>query len=187
VSSDFGPLDPELAAALQSVDETARSHHVPDGLDQEARPGKIYVDGREVWATFNAADGIWVAGLPGEMPGSPYGDPYGTARVGDVLADHQEQPDTRFGKFTDVLFERVEDISDELDHLGTEVAKLVERGPLPTHSSTGQDHLPAYSSDVPDHGIDGGHVLNSVLVLAALAVKLRQVTHREGSEHHARH
>ena len=55
--------------------------------DAETSPETVYMRGKEVEVSGIAADGVWVDGLPGEMPGTPYGDPYGAAKAGDVLAD----------------------------------------------------------------------------------------------------
>ena len=49
----------------------------------------VYVDGRDVEATHNPADGIWFEAM-GEIPDAPPADPYGTGRAGEVVASPDE-------------------------------------------------------------------------------------------------
>ena len=72
---------------------------------------KAYVDGREYDVTHKSADGIWVSGLPGEMPGTPYGDPYGTARVGEVTPG-DAPPRSRADRLFSTFCERGDDLVD---------------------------------------------------------------------------
>jgi hypothetical protein len=136
------------------------------------------VDGREIEITHDRADGLWVEGLPGEVPGTPEGDPYGTARVGDMMTSPESSRLSRSEKAARTMCERLDDITEELDHSAETLQDLLDKAPRPTHSGTVQDRMPVISSGGADHEINVGHVLDAALVLTAVGVKLHQIHER---------
>ena len=93
-----GPEADTLAIdGLDLADSAARdrvraSMDAPD-RDSDPAGGRqtVYVEGQEVQVTHRPQDGIWVSGLPCEMPGAPYG----TAKFGEILAGSERSKESR--------------------------------------------------------------------------------------------
>ncbi len=143
--------------------------------------GMVYVDGREVEATHNPADGIWFQGM-GEIPDAPLGDPYGTGRAGEVVANPDDVKLSRLERFSDVVCERLDDIVDQIDHNAEIVQDLhlkdPPQPPSPTFKGTA-DRSPQISPVTVDHGLDFGHGLDAALVIGAVGVKMGNWVHEK--------
>jgi hypothetical protein len=135
------------------------------GLEgRQARPEKVYVDGREVVATHNARDGIWVEGM-GEIPDAPVGDPYGTGKTGDVVASGKDKP--RAERARSQFFDRYDDISDTVEKVSDEISQIFKRPP-----ASGRADVPTRSG-APDgsgheHGVDVPDATKALLAAGAL-------------------
>jgi hypothetical protein len=166
----------------------------------EAREGKVfhpghgvvYVDGREVEATHNAADGVSFGGM-GEIPDAPLGDPFGTGRAGEVVASTDEVKMSRLERFNRVVSERLDDIVEQTDHIAETVQDLHHkdppRPPAPIFTGTAE-RSPEISPSTADHGVDFGHGLDAALVIGAVGIKMGNWVHekwqqRARDKHHA--
>jgi len=152
----------------------------------------VYVDGREVEATHNPADGVWFAGLGG-IPDAPPGDPSGTGRAGEVIASPDEVKMSRLERFNRVVSERLDDIVEQTDHIAETVQDLHHkdppRPPVPIFTGTA-DRSPEISPFTADHGVDFGHGLDAALVIGAVGIKMGNWVHekwhqRSRDKHHA--
>jgi hypothetical protein len=119
----------------------------------------VYVDGREVQATHNPADGIWFEGM-GEIPDAPIGDPYGTGRAGEVVTSPEEVKKSTYERLNHVLCERFTDITDEIERDTEKIQDLHSKDPpqsrAPNFAGTA-DRSPEVSPTAVDHGVDFGH------------------------------
>lgn len=135
------------------------SHESPKG-----QPEKVYVDGREVVATHNPRDGIWVEGM-GEIPNAPIGDPYGTGEAGEVAASGEDKP--RAERARSQFFDRYDDISDTVEKVSDEISQIFKRPP-----TSGRADVPVRSG-APDgsgheHGVDVPDATKALLAAGAL-------------------
>jgi hypothetical protein len=141
---------------------------------------KAYVDGREVEVTHQPADGIWVSGLPGEMPETPYGDPYGTAKVGEVVPG-DAPPRSRADRLFSTFCERGDDLTDiaekgldEMQHI------LGPRPPTITESPVGVN---LQAPETPHLEIDAGSMATALLALGVGAWGLHRMLERRHELH----
>jgi hypothetical protein len=146
-----------------------------DGHDRlDSQFSVVYVDGREVQATHNPADGIWFEGM-GEIPNAPPGDPYGTGRAGEVVTSPEEIKKSTYERLNHVLCERFDDITDEIERDTETIQDLHSKDPpqrpAPTFAGTA-DRSPEISPFAVDHGVDFGHSLEAALVMAAVGAKI---------------
>jgi hypothetical protein len=146
-----------------------------DGRDWlDDRFSVVYVDGREVQATHDPADGIWFEGM-GEIPDAPIGDPYGTGRAGEVVTSPEEVKRSTYERLNHVLCERFDDIADEIDRDTETIQDLHSKdpphSPSPTFAGTA-DRSPEISPMAADHGVDFGHGLEAALVMAVVGAKI---------------
>jgi hypothetical protein len=135
-------------------------------------PGTVYVQGKEVEVSGIAADGIWVGGLPGEMPGIPYGDPYGAAKVGDILASTDDTEKSGAEGLGEVFMERAEDILDTTENYGKAAQRLFERGPMRSEMPVQAAHA---GTDTPYHEIDAGSTATAVMALGVVVWGIRHM------------
>jgi len=144
------------------------------GPSSRLEHGMVYVDGRDVAATHNPADGIWFEGM-GEIPDAPMGDPYGTGRAGEVVASPDEMKMSRLERLNRVVCERLDDIADEIERDAETIQDLhykdPPRPPSPTFNGTA-DRSPQISPLTVDHGVDFGHGLEAALVAGAVGAKM---------------
>jgi hypothetical protein len=145
--------------------------------------GSLYVDGREVEVTHNQAEGLWVDGLPGEIPGTPVGDPYGTAQVGDVLYGAEDSKLSKSEAINRTMCEHLDDIDEEISHDAETIQDLLDKNPRPTHSALSYDRMPALTSEENGHGFNVGHGVEASLVIGAVFVRLANKT-RQGNRFH---
>jgi hypothetical protein len=141
----------------------------------------VYVDGRDVEATHNPADGIWFEGM-GEIPDAPVGDPYGTGRAGEVVASPDEMKMSRLERLNRVVCERLDGIADEIDRDAVTIQDLhykdPPRPPSPTFKGTA-DRTSQISPLTADHGVDFGHGLEAALVAGAVGAKMGHWIHEK--------
>ena len=121
---------------------------------------KAYVDGREYDVTHKSADGIWVSGLPGEMPGTPYGDPYGTARVGEVLPG-DAPPRSRADRLFSTFCERGDDLVDIAEKGLNEMQDIL--APRPPTITEAPVHVSQAALEMPYNEIDAGSMATALL------------------------
>jgi hypothetical protein len=173
---DYGP------ASVFLWSESSQSHQVV-AENRDYRPAgrlgpeKVYVDGREVDATHVPADGTWVEGLPGDMPGTPVDDPYGTAKIGEFLAaGGAEQERSRLERADRVLVERFDDISDDAEHYAEEMQELFDKEPPPTSSAT-RAPSPEITQGGTGYAANAGQAVDATLAIAAVSVAVVQKVH----------
>jgi hypothetical protein len=153
----------------------------PSGRGARHEHDMIYVDGREVEATHNPADGVWFPGM-GEIPDAPFGDPYGTGRAGEVVGNPDDVKLSRLERFNHVVCERLGDIVEQIDHNAEIVHDLHLKDPPPLASPTFKgtaDRSPQTSPVTIDHGVDFGHGLDAALVMGAVGVKVGNWVHEK--------
>jgi hypothetical protein len=121
---------------------------------------------KDIEVTRDAADGVWIEGLPGEPP----------TRIGDVLSSPEQTGRSRIENLRE---EVTKDANDLIDMGGkwTDLLRDTLGTPPPTNSMT-HSRAPETTATQPDHGINAGHGAEALLTLAivgAAAVhKLRE-------------
>jgi hypothetical protein len=71
---------------------------------ESEEPRKVYTDGREVDVTGDPADGIWIQGLPGEVPD----------KIGDIFATPEKAERSRRSQFFHEVVEGTNDLFDSV-------------------------------------------------------------------------
>jgi hypothetical protein len=136
-------------------------------------PETITYEGKEVEITHNAADGLWVEGLPGGPP----------ARIGDLVSSADDPARGRGEKLRNEFNKEAEDITEQGGKWADFVQEILDN-PRPTHSMT-QSRSPEVAMAAPEHGINAGQGAEALLTLAivgAAAVhKLHERWQRHGS------
>jgi hypothetical protein len=125
----------------------------PDQPGAPTKPQKISIDGKDIEVTHDAADGIWVEGLPGEAP----------TRIGDVLSSPERGERSR----TENLREEVNRDAEKVIDLGgkwTDLFRDAYSTPPPTHSMT-YHRSPEMTVTHTEHGINAGHGVEAALAL----------------------
>jgi hypothetical protein len=125
---------------------------------QESRESKkVYVDGHEIEVTGNAADGIWVQGLPGEVPD----------KIGGVLAGPENTKRSRGDKFVHAAVEGADDLYDGAEKL-TSLGYDALQHPPPTHAEVGvSSGLPTLEAQ-QHYAPDTGGIATGILTLGIL-------------------
>ena len=118
------------------------------------QPETVTFENKDIEITHNAADGIWVEGLPGDPP----------TRIGDILTSPEDSGRSRLENLQQ---EAAKDADDLVDMGGkwTDLIRDTLGPPPPTHSMTGS-HLPDITAMQPDHGINLGHGAEALLTVA---------------------
>lgn len=167
------------AGELNGQGTDAAAGEQPQDLDDAGKPSvgqqKAYVEGREVDVTHQAADGVWVSGLPGEIPGTPYGDPYGTAKVGEVLTG-AESPRSRPDQLFSMFCERGDDLVDIAEKGLNEMQHIL--GPRPPTFTEAPVQVSYAQPDTPYHEIDAGSMATSLLAFGVAAWGLHRMWER---------
>jgi hypothetical protein len=170
-----------VVPAERTVDDTTPTGIGLKPASSQLEHGTVYVDGRDVEATHNPADGLWFEGM-GEIPDAPMGDPYGTGRAGEVVASPDEMKMSRLERLNRVVCERLDDIADEIDRDAETIQDLhfkdPPRPPSPTFKGMA-DRTPQISPLAVDHGVDFGHGLEAALVAGAVSVKIGHWMHEK--------
>lgn len=129
-------------------------------------PETITFDNKDIEVTHNAADGIWIEGLPGEPP----------ARIGDLVPSAEDPAQGRGEKLRKEFNKEAEDISDTAGKWADHVQEILDN-PRPTHSMT-HNRSPETAITGSDHGINAGQGAEAVVMLAvvgtAVVHKLRE-------------
>ena len=143
-----GDLPDDRAA---SADQAASSAHDP----QEAsyRPETITFDNKDIEVTHNAADGIWIEGLPGEPP----------TRIGDIVSSPEETGRSRVENFRQELTKDADDLVD-MGGKWTDLIRDAFGNPPPSNSIT-HSRGPEMTATRPDHGINFGHGAEAFLTV----------------------
>jgi hypothetical protein len=118
------------------------------------RPETVTFENKEIEVTREAADGVWVEGLPGEPP----------TRIGDLLSSSEDPARSRADKLRKELDKEAEGITDT----GGKVADLIQEildNPQPTHSMT-HSRGPEMATSGTEHGISAGHGVEAMLTLS---------------------
>jgi hypothetical protein len=143
------------------------------GRGADRLPETITYDGKEVEVTHNAADGLWVEGLPGEPP----------ARIGDLVSSADDPARGRGEKLRNEFNKEAEDIAEQGGKWADFVQEILDN-PRPTHSMT-LSRSPEVAMAGPEHGINAGQGAEALLTLAivgaAAARKLHERWQRHGS------
>lgn len=124
------------------------------GQRADGRTETVTFENKEIEVTREAADGVWVEGLPGEPP----------TRIGDLLSSSEEPELSRAGKLRKELNKEAEGITD----IGGKVAELIQEildNPQPTHSMT-HNRGPDMAVSGAEHGISAGHGVEAMLTLS---------------------
>jgi len=122
------------ASDYKRADDALPVDHLADvrsRMGTEVSPATEWADGHEITVTRDPKDGVWIPGLPGEVPDE----------AGDVLAG-SEAPEER-SRSRDLLGELTlesEDVFDETEEVSNDVYKLL-------HPPEGKAEVP-----VPAHG-----------------------------------
>jgi hypothetical protein len=160
-----------VAPASDAADSHA-TEPLPRQSAADNKPEELYVGGLEVEVTHNPAEGLWVEGLPGEIPDKPVGDPYGTAHVGDVLYSLEGSNLSKVEEFNQILCEHLDDISDEACRDADTIQDLLDKKLRPTHSAV-YERMPAISPDETGrHTVNTGHGVDAALAIAAISISL---------------
>lgn len=137
-----------------------------DSTTDHAGREMAYVEGREIEITHNRADGLWVSGLPGELPNAPYGDPFGTARAGEVIASNEKNETARAERLISKFCERADDILDITEKDLNEAQDIFS--PRPTHTEV-PVQVTHYTPVTPYHEIDAGSMATALMALGVAA------------------
>lgn len=152
MSRDNSPADGQPGDRMISADQAAMPAQDQRGADHQ--PETITFDSKEIEITHNAADGIWVEGLPGEVP----------RRIGDLLASPEEGRRSRIENLREEFNKDAEDILD-MGGKWTDLLRDALGTPPPTNSMT-HSRSPEIGITTPEHGINAGQGVEAFLTLA---------------------
>jgi hypothetical protein len=146
------PADDQPGSHIFDADQTAAPVQGQRGADH--RPETITFDNKDIEVTHNAADGIWIEGLPGEPP----------TRIGDVISSPEESGRSRSENLREELTRDADDLVD-MGGKWTDLLRDTLGTPPPTNSMT-HSRAPEITASRPEHGIDAGHGAEAFLTLA---------------------
>jgi hypothetical protein len=150
------------AAEAGSTAATGERTDAADDSDAERREKpeeheKAYVDGHEIEVTGDPADGLWIQGLPGEVPD----------KAGDVFASPEKDASAK--PRGDRLFNKVVEVSDDLlDSAEKNVnvaSQLIERPP--THAEVPVS-VHRHTPEAQHHAPEVGGLATGVLALGIM-------------------
>lgn len=146
------------------ADQNATSDQDQQGTGPQ--PETITFENKDIEVTHNAADGLWIEGLPGEPP----------TRIGDLVSSPEDPAQGRAEKFRKEFTKEAEDITDTSGKWADYFQEILDNPP-PTHSMT-HSRPPETATAGPEHGISAGHGAEALLTLtivgAAALHKLRE-------------
>jgi hypothetical protein len=151
-SAAASPADGQRDGRTVSADQAAMPAQEQREVDYQ--PETITFDGKDIEITHNAADGIWVEGLPGEVP----------RRIGDLLSSPEEAGQSRIENLREEFDKDAEDILD-MGGKWTDLLRDALGAPPPTNSMT-HSRSPEMAVTTPEHGINAGHGVEAFLTLA---------------------
>jgi hypothetical protein len=142
------------------ADEARADHSAAEQQDrQEAshQPETVTFENKDIEITHNAADGIWIEGLPGDPP----------TRIGDLVQSAEDPAQGRGEKLRKELNKEAGDISDTTSKWADSVQEILDP-PRPTHSMT---HSPAPEIALagPQQGINAGQGAEAFLTVTIVA------------------
>jgi hypothetical protein len=152
VNSDEHPRDDQRGDRIPGADQAATLAQDQRGAGHQ--PETITFENKEIEVTHNAADGLWIEGLPGEPP----------ARIGDLISSPEESGRNRIENFREELTKDADDIID-MGGKWTDLLRDSFGTPPPTNSMT-HSRLPEIAAVSPEHGINAGHGAEALLTLA---------------------
>ena len=166
------PRDRETYADDHRADQGATS--APDQRGASYQPETVTFENKDIEVTHNAADGIWIEGLPGDSP----------TRIGDILTSPEESGRSRLEN----LHKEATKDADDLVDMGSKWTDLIRDTlgpPPPTHSMT-NSRLPEITATQPDHGINAGHGAEAFLTMAIVGAAAVHKLHErwERAWHH---
>jgi len=141
-------------------DQRAPGRH--DGTEPPAGQGagetrKVYVDGHEIEVTENPADGIWIPGLPGEVPD----------KTGDVLAAPEDAKRSLGDKFFHAAVEGTDDLYEGVEK-NASLSYDALRHPPPAHAEVGVPGGPPTIEAQQQCAPDMGGMATGILTLGIL-------------------
>ena len=146
------------------TDQNAASDQDQQGTGPQ--PETITFENKDIEVTHNAADGLWIEGLPGEPP----------TRIGDLISSPEDPAQGRAEKFRKEFTKEAEDITDTSGKWADYFQEILDNPP-PTHSMT-HSRPPETATAGPEHGISAGHGAEALLTLTIVGTaalhKLRE-------------
>jgi hypothetical protein len=140
-----------------------RDGREPPARQESRESRKVYVDGHEIEATGNPAEGIWIQGLPGEVPD----------KIGDALASPENTKRSRGDKFFHAVVEGADNLFDSVEK-NTSLSYDALKHPPPAHAEAavpvpgGRPTVEAQQQYAPDAaGIATGVLTLGILGWAA--------------------
>jgi hypothetical protein len=132
--------------------------------DAGNRPERLTFEGKPVEVTHDAADGIWIEGLPGEAP----------KRIGEVLSE----PGNERSRIQNLRAELNEGAGDIVEESGkwTDLLRDAFGNPPPTHSIT-YNPSPEMAVTQQERGINAGHSVEAALTLAIVGAAATRRLH----------
>jgi hypothetical protein len=152
VSSGEHPQGDQPGGRVFDGDQAATSAQDQQGTGHQ--PETITFDNKDVEVTHNAADGIWIEGLPGETP----------TRIGDLVRSAEDPTQGRGEKLRKELGKEAEPITDTAGKWADYVQEILDN-PRPTHSMT-HSHSYGTASAGAEQGINAGHGAEAFLTVA---------------------
>jgi len=129
------------------------------------QPQKVMINGKIVEITHNMTDGIWIEGLPGEIP----------RRIGDVITDASEDRHARSDRFLRKAVEEGDDLIDSADKAFSLGHDALQRPPVHTEMPVS---VPGSAHEVPHHEIEAGSVATAIMAAGMLFWAAGQWVHR---------
>lgn len=107
-----------------------------DAAAKLQEPGKVYVDGHEIDVTGDPADGVWIQGLPGDVPDE----------IGAVFASpEKDRPEkTRGDRLFDQAIEVSDDFFDTVEKNANVVSQIFDRPPVHATGSASWCYVPEW-------------------------------------------
>jgi len=146
------------AEGQQVIADQQPSHgdHVADRETKDDEQDKAYVDGHEIEVSHDPADGVWIEGLPGEVPD----------KTGEVFAGAEEQKHTRAEKVLRWAVEKGDDVSDSTEKTVNLLSDVFERPPTHAEVPVQAAH---YSAPMQHTEIDPGNLATAALAMSIMA------------------
>lgn len=137
--SSAGPAD--ISSTVITGEREAAGHGGggADGQPEPEGPRRVNVDGHEIEVTGDPADGLWVQGLPGEVPD----------KAGDVFLSPEDAERSPGDEFLRDIVEDAHDVFDTIDQNVSLGWRIDQRPPVHPEVSV-PAHGPAVES--PHHG-----------------------------------
>ena len=175
---DLSSAGPAEAKGTDTTGERQDGVGEDSNAGRQAKPGepeKVYVNGHEIEVTGNPADGLWIQGLPGEVPD----------KAGDVFASPEKEisEKSRGDKLFDEAIDVSDDFFDNVEKNGNIVSQIVDRPP--THAEVPVS-VHGHTPETQYHAPEAGGLATGVLALGiVLWAGGRWIGERLGGAHDA--